>query len=137
MDADSSVDGQRSKGKSQPTVLVIDDEPAILGLLEKALTQSGFGVLTAIGGEAAVRLYQEQNPSIDLVLLDVQMPGLDGPATLVCLKEINPRVRCCFMSGSTGKYTSQELLDMGAAHVMMKPFVSLNILTRFLWDVIG
>ena len=55
----------------------------------------------------------------------------------ITLQKLNPELTCCFMSGSIGEYTSEELLDMGATHEMMKPFLSLNILTRFLWEVIG
>lgn len=63
------------------------------------------------------------------------MPGLDGPATLAALKAINPCLRCCFMSGGTGRYAPEDLLLLGAAHVIMKPFVSLSLLCRLLWDV--
>jgi len=69
--------------------------------------------------------------------MDVQMPGMDGPATFATLQQINPELKCCFMSGSTGKYTSQELLDRGAVHVMMKPFVGMSILTQFFWAMLG
>ena len=123
--------------KQKPVVLVVDDETAIGEMLELALSQDGFAVRLATTGNEAVEIYRKHHDQIALVLLDVQMPGMDGPATLATLQKLNPELTCCFMSGSTGKYTSQELLDMGAAHVMMKPFVSLNILTRFLWDMIG
>jgi hypothetical protein len=52
------------------------------------------------------------------------------------VQTINPEVQCCFMSGHTGKYSGEELLDMGAAHVLPKPFVSLSLLIRMLWDMV-
>jgi len=56
------------------------------------------------------------------VLLDVRMPEMDGPQTLAALRSINPEVRCCFMSGHTGDYSAEQLLELGASHVFQKPF---------------
>ena len=55
------------------------------------------------------------------------MPDLSGPDTLVALQCINPRVRCCFMSGDTGAFSRDALLGMGAADVLMKPFGLLDV----------
>jgi CheY-like chemotaxis protein len=123
--------------EQKPVILVVDDVVAIGMMLDLALSQDGFAVRLATTGNEAIELYRKHHDEIALVLMDVQMSGMDGPATLATLQQINPELKCCFMSGSTGKYTSQELLDMGAVHVMMKPFVSMCILTRFLWDMIG
>jgi CheY-like chemotaxis protein len=123
--------------EQKPVILVVDDVMAIRMMLDLALSQDGFAVKLATTGHEAIDLYRKHHDEIALILMDVQMPGMDGPATLATLQQINQELKCCFMSGSTGKYTSQELLDMGAVHVMMKPFVSMSILTRFLWDMIG
>jgi CheY-like chemotaxis protein len=117
---------------SKSEILVVEDEEAIRRLLEMVLVQYGFGVRLAGTGTEAVELYEQHRDSIAAVLLDVQMDGLDGPGTLAALQAINPRVRCCFMSGHTRKYTSGQLLAMGAAHVLPKPFSSLNELARTL-----
>jgi CheY-like chemotaxis protein len=123
--------------KEKPAVLVVDDVMAIGMMLDLALSQDGFAVKLATTGHEAIELYRKHHDEIALVLMDVQMPGMDGPATLATLQQINPELKCCFMSGSTGKYTFQELLDRGAVHVMMKPFVSMSILTRFFWAMLG
>ena len=123
--------------KQKPVILVVDNVMAIAMMLDVALSQDGFAVKLATTGHEAIELYRKHHDEIALILMDVQMPGMDGPATLATLQQINPELKCCFMSGSIGKYTSQELLDMGAVHVMMKPFASLSILTQFLWDIIG
>ena len=123
--------------EQKPVILVVDDVMAIGMMLDLALSQDGFAVKLATTGNEAIELYRQHHDEIALVLMDVQMPGMDGPTTLVTLQQINPKLKCCFMSGSTGKYTSQELLDMGAANVTMKPFVNLSILTQLLWDMIG
>jgi CheY-like chemotaxis protein len=57
-----------------------------------------------------------------MVLMDVRMPGLDGLLTLGELRQFDPDVRCCFMSGDLGGYTEQRLRDSGAAAVFHKPF---------------
>jgi CheY-like chemotaxis protein len=72
-------------------------------------------------GGRAVELYRLLHHEIDLILLDVQMPGLDGPATLRALKEVDPGVRCCFMTNNFTTYTEQQLLAEGALRVLLKP----------------
>jgi CheY-like chemotaxis protein len=121
----------------KPIVLVVDDDEAVGLMLGLSLRRSGFVVQLAASGPEALPLYRENRQSIALVLLDVQMPGMDGPATLAAIQTINPEVQCCFMSGQTGKYSTTELLALGAAHVLTKPFVSLNVLSRLLWDMVG
>ena len=91
-------------------------------MLGVGMRSHGFAVWLACDGPEAVDLYRAHRDGIDVVLLDVQMPGLDGPETLAALRELNPRVRCCFMTGDLGLYADRTLLDLGAATVFMKPF---------------
>jgi CheY-like chemotaxis protein len=105
-----------------PGILVVDDEPAIRILLQTALPRYGFHVFLAASGQEALVVYREHRTEIAAVLLDVQMPGLDGPQTLRILRAIDPQVRCCFISGDLGDYSEQDLLDLGAALVIPKPF---------------
>jgi CheY-like chemotaxis protein len=102
-------------------ILIVDDEPAVCALLQMALEDSGFTVWQASNGRTAVDLYRSHCAAIGMVLLDVRMPGQDGPATLTALKQINPLLRSCFMSGHTGDYSPEDLLAMGAQHVFQKP----------------
>jgi len=119
-------------------VLVVDDEPAILRLLAKVLEGCGLNVLTAEGGEAGVKAYRRQHGTIALVLLDVQMPlPWDGPHTLIELGRVNPLVRMAFMSGSTGRYSAEELLGLGALRIFEKPFPSVPDLASDLKDLIA
>jgi two-component system, OmpR family, response regulator len=116
-------------------VLVVDDEPAILTMLDFAFRYHAFAVRRAGGGEEAVRAYRRHHGTIDVVLLDVQMPGMDGPQTLLALREIEPGVRCVFMSGHLGPYTAEQMLALGAARVLSKPFSSLDAVMRVLREV--
>ena len=91
-------------------------------MLNDRLRQLGYSVWLAADGHEALDLYRNHCETIDVVLLDVRMPGLDGPQTLAALKEIAPQVRCCFMSGHFGRYSADELRELGAARVFEKPF---------------
>lgn len=111
-------------------VLVVEDEPAVLKMLEYALKYHAFTVRTALGGEEAIGIYQQHKDTIGVVLLDVQMPVMDGPETLLALRNIDPTLHCIFMSGNTGNYTREQLLGFGASLVLSKPFSRLEKLMQ-------
>ena len=115
-------------------ILVADDEWAVRAVLGVALRGKGFALWLASDGHEALDLYRRCRETIDVVLLDVCMPGWDGPQTLAALREVNPQVRCCFMSGDLGRYTEQGLRDLGAAAVLQKPFRVAEI-AQALWDL--
>jgi CheY-like chemotaxis protein len=103
-------------------ILIVDDEPAVSLLLEVGLRQLQFAVWATSEGTAAVPLYEQHRAHIHLALLDVRMPGWDGPRTLAALHEVSPDLPCCFMTADAGTYTEAELLEQGARHVFKKPF---------------
>jgi CheY-like chemotaxis protein len=103
-------------------VLVVDDEHLVRIMVQLGLERNGFDVWLASGGREAIGLYRKHRDSIAVVLLDVRMPGLDGPQTLDALRELNPGVRACFMSGDTGAYELDGLRERGAVCVIAKPF---------------
>jgi DNA-binding response OmpR family regulator len=109
-------------------VLVVDDEPAVRALLEAALLRQGYAVWLAADGREALAVYRRFRQEISLVLLDVRMPLLDGPQTLVALQEISPGICCCFMSGQSGNYTTTELADLGVSYIFKKPFRLAEVL---------
>ncbi len=115
-------------------ILAVDDDEGVRGVLGIGLRQLGFAVWLAAGGSEALDLYRRHHEAIDVVLLDVRMPGTDGPQTLAALQELNPRIRCCFMSGDLGGYTEEGLRNLGAATVVDKPF-RLGEIAQALWDV--
>jgi two-component system, OmpR family, response regulator len=105
-----------------PGVLVVDDDHLVLVMVQIGLERHGFRVRLASSGREALALYRAHRQEIAVVLLDVRMPGLDGPQTLDALRQLNPAVLACFMSGETGGYEPDELLRHGAAHLIRKPF---------------
>jgi hypothetical protein len=60
---------------------------------------------------------------------------MDGPATLAALQGIDPNVGCCFMSGDTDEYAPEELLAMGAVHLLRKPFTDWTFLEETLLEM--
>jgi CheY-like chemotaxis protein len=102
-------------------ILLVDDDALIRRVLGEGLRAYGFTVWQAASGREALALYECHHREIALVLLDVRMPGLDGPQTLVRLRRLNPHVRCIYMTGLLGPYAPQDLLTEGAAGVLVKP----------------
>jgi CheY-like chemotaxis protein len=120
-------------GADRPGVLVVDDDPMLLTLLNTVLLRQGFRVWLASNGPNAVEIYQRQQAQIGVVLLDVRMPGMDGPGTLAELRRLNPDVACCFMSGHTGTYTDEDLRGLGAICCFAKPF-RVHAVAEELWQ---
>lgn len=106
----------------QQGILVVEDEPSVRRLLEHALQRAGFAVFQASNGNEALEVYQQNHASIHMVLLDIQMPELDGPWTLIALRKLNPAIRACFMTGHPNGYTIASLKALGASRVFRKPF---------------
>jgi CheY-like chemotaxis protein len=121
----------------RPEILVVEDDDGVRRMLDTVLRMYGFGVRTAATGEAAVDSYRRHQATVAVVLLDVQLPGLDGPEVLTRLQAVNPAVRYCFMSGNTGKYAPEDLRARGAVHVFAKPFRSMAELAQTLRGIVG
>jgi DNA-binding response OmpR family regulator len=104
-------------------LLVVDDDPDILRMAALALERiGGFQVTVAEDGPAALSLASSERP--DLVLLDVSMPGTDGPALLVALREQDGMrdVPVVFFTAASSDAETQRLLGLCAASVVTKPF---------------
>jgi two-component system KDP operon response regulator KdpE len=104
---------------SKPLVLVADDEPRITKLVAVTLTDEGFRVITAGGGEEALRKAEEMRP--DLVLLDIVMPDLDGIEVMRQLREYRP-VPVILLTAKGATADKAKGLDLGADDYIAKPF---------------
>lgn len=114
--------GKGPAGPRKPGVLAVDDDASVRAVVVAGLRHEGFEVWLAADGREALEIYQRHRATIDVVLLDVRMPSLDGPQTLAALRKLNPGVCCCFMSGDPGSYSPDDLLRLGAAQLFRKPF---------------
>jgi two-component system OmpR family response regulator len=121
---------ERPDDLPRPVVLVVDDEPQLLEMLGCLLKALGFEPLLAQGGRRAVELYERHPGPVSVVLLDVQMPDLDGPQTLKALQRVNPAVLAVFMSAELGAYTPEALHQMGSAGLLAKPFLAADLDAR-------
>jgi CheY-like chemotaxis protein len=110
-------------------ILIADDMAVILSLLKFECESHGLNAWLAVDGDDALDLYRKHRDEIDVVLLDVQMPGLDGLQTLKALQRLNPHVVACFMTGNAGSYTEEDLKGCGAARVFSKPFHPGDVVT--------
>ncbi|MBX9626690.1 MAG: response regulator [Gemmataceae bacterium] len=108
----------------RPCVLVVDDDDALRAVLVRELRRRGFDAVPAAGGAEAVEAFARLAGRVDLVLMDVNMPGVSGPDALAALRRADPGVRCCFMTADHRPDTRAALLAGGAAAVFGKPFPS-------------
>ncbi len=102
-----------------PTILVVDDEPAILQSISGLLTDEGFEVLIAANGYEALKIIEAESP--DLVLLDIWMPGIDGIETLKAIKKDNPFIQVIIITGHGTIETAVKATKLGAFDFIEKP----------------
>ncbi|THB79658.1 MAG: response regulator [Desulfobulbaceae bacterium] len=123
--------GQRSESvpvqRGSETILVIDDEQLILSAAEGLLTELGFTVLLAEGGENGLHIYRQQAAEIDIVLLDMMMPEMDGAECFGELKKINPEVVVVISSGFAKTSRVEEVERQGVAGFLQKPYTAREV----------
>ncbi len=128
-DADAAIDPLErdvAPGESL-TVLVADDEPAMVGVIGAILGGAGHRIIAAYDGREAIRRFEDEHP--DLVLLDLAMPGVDGA-------DVCRRIRAAgdtpiiVVSGESDLDVTVELLDAGADDYVRKPFRAAELLAR-------
>lgn len=108
-------------------ILVADDNEGAREVLRLFLALGGAKVLEAATGLEALEQLQRQRDAISAALLDVDMPEMDGPATLRALHRIAPEIPCCLMTAGSLVYTNQDLLNSGAQRILAKPFQFLEL----------
>jgi len=118
------------------TVLVVDDEPDVLRLVEAILTEQGYRVLLAKGAENAIRTFERVNPRPDMILTDVVMPGMSGPMLIDHLLTLEPNLRVLFMSGYDDRQVVQRYVIEKGFALVAKPF-TLQRLAESVEDVLN
>jgi two-component system, cell cycle sensor histidine kinase and response regulator CckA len=110
---------------SGETVLVVEDAKALRGLICEALSASGCRVLSARDGREASRIVNERKGAIDLLLTDVIMPGMSGPALAKQVRALRPQTKILYMSGYSGEFLP-EMLAPGVSFIQ-KPFTIADL----------
>jgi two-component system, cell cycle sensor histidine kinase and response regulator CckA len=104
------------------TLLLVEDDPAILKLTARIIEQQGYTVLAANTPGEALRLAQEHDSKIDLLLTDIVMPGMNGRELSERLRTRQPGLKCLFMSGYTANVIARQGMLEAGVHFIQKPF---------------
>ena len=113
---------QRDPADATGTILVVDDEEMFRFAAEQMLTTLGYKVIAVDSGAAALEVVNELHNDIRLVLLDLQMPGMDGEETFRKLQAVDASVPVLLCSGFSAESKAEQLLDAGARGYLQKPF---------------
>jgi len=117
------------QGRDQ-LVLVVDDEETIRGITEITLGANGYRVLTASDGTEAVALFARHTSEIALVITDMAMPFMDGPATIRALQRMNPAIPMIAVSGLSDNAKVAEVAGTANVTFLSKPFTAAELLVR-------
>lgn len=108
--------------KGSETVLLVDDEKMIIDVNKRLLEKLDYKVLTAGSGNEAIEIYNKNRDKIDMVILDMIMPEMDGGETFDMLKKINHKIKVLLSSGYSVDGQATEILDRGCDGFIQKPF---------------
>ncbi len=102
------------------SILVVDDEPDTLGLIQLTLQTAGYQVQTAPGGQEALRIIRQEPP--DLVILDIMMPDVSGFDVMrTLLEDPIPPPPVIFLTAKSGDEDKEVGISLGVAHYLLKP----------------
>jgi PAS domain S-box-containing protein len=118
------------------TILLVDDEKMIIEVSRELLASMGYRVYACGSGQEAIAIYMEKHKEIDLVILDMIMPGISGGETFDRLRKINSGIRILLSSGYSINGQAQEILDRGCNGFIQKPF-RLELLSRKVREILG
>jgi len=121
--------------KGEETVLLVDDEDIIIDVGSKMLERLGYKILLARNGKEAAELYWKNKEKIDLVILDMIMPGMSGGETYNHLVRINPNVKVLLSSGYSINEQATEILERGCSGFIQKPF-NLETLSQKMREIL-
>lgn len=111
-------------------ILIVDDEPGILEITKSTLETYGYRALTASDGTEALAVYAQHKEEIKVVLTDVMMPYLDGPATIRALRKMDPRVKVIVSSGLDANGKAIESGALGVEAFLAKPYTAERLLKK-------
>jgi len=112
------------------TILVADDEPAVLKTIERLLRHQGYQIVAAVNGHEAVNHFRAAPESFTAVLLDLTMPGLNGAEVLREIRALKPEARVLVMSGFSEQDILDRLVGLGPVEILHKPFTREMLLTH-------
>ena len=135
LETQTAIDTELPKGNRE-LILVVDDEVRICEITKKTLNSHNYQVLTASDGIGALALYAQHKDDISLVLIDMMMPAIDGPATIVKLQRMNPLVKIIAMSGLVTHEAALQNQNLQIHGFLSKPFTT-EVLLNTLHSVLN
>ena len=131
-DIDRWLEGQRhteskNSGTARSRILLVDDEESIRKLLSRML-ESNYDVEVAADGDAAIRLLREPDAHYDLLISDLNMPGMDGLTLIAQAQRIDPTLPAVVITGYSTESSAIEALNLGVAGYLTKPFGTTQVL---------
>ncbi len=128
MYTEKNIDETELKGNE--TILLVDDEDIIWDVVIDMLQNMGYVVILASNGRECVEIFRENPGKIDLVLLDMVMPEMNGHDAFFALKEIDPNVKVLLSSGYVNEDDARDVLNAGAAGFLQKPYRMIELAKR-------
>jgi PAS domain S-box-containing protein len=133
--AETSIEAEQEQTKTSKlscgkgeTILVVDDESAILSITSQALLTFGYKVRTATNGAQAVAVYAEHRKEIAAIITDMSMPIMDGLSTIHAIREINPDVKIIAASGLNDNSNITRAAVAGVRYFLNKPYATETLL---------
>jgi len=117
------------------TILLVDDETFILDVSKQMIQRLGYKVMTAGSGMEALSIYRDNPDAVDIIILDLIMPDLDGGKTYDRLKQIDPDVKVLLSSGYSINGKATEILNRGCNGFIQKPF-NMNVLSTKISEIL-
>lgn len=114
-------------GNGSATVLVVDDTGEVLDVTKRMLERAGFNVLTARDGLEASKVFCHHETEIDVVLLDLVMPELDGVETLRVIHGVQEDTKVILVTGYPERLAADRWRDLGFAGFVPKPYTSAQV----------
>jgi CheY-like chemotaxis protein len=113
--------------KGTETILIVDDEPDVLDVSKEILESLGYSLYAVKNGEEAITIYKQKKDEIDLIVLDMIMPGLSGSETFDGIRGVNPSAKIILSSGYSLSSQAQQIMDKGCHGFIQKPFNMADI----------
>jgi DNA-binding response OmpR family regulator len=111
-----------------PTILIVDDNPDWVGFVDRILTQHHFSTLRAYSGQECLELVRSR--TVDVIVLDVMMPGMDGLEVCRHLKQVVPTPPIILLTAKDDMTTRSAGMSLGASDFLIKPINPRDLIAR-------
>ncbi|MEJ2041194.1 MAG: response regulator, partial [Desulfosarcinaceae bacterium] len=120
--AEREIPALPTYSKGSETILLVDDEAMVINVNQPMLERLGYRVLAAQSGAAAMEIFEKEHDRIDMVILDLIMPDLNGGGVFDLLRQIEPGIKVLLSSGYSLSDEAEEIMKRGCAGFIQKPF---------------